>query len=149
MLPMSSTEEFRAGAERGEPIAQLRLALALLPAGEVDEALGWVEVARQRGAPEAYLVVAVRSVLVIGLNRDVPAAYAYVSQAAALGSARAQAQVAVLRDVDASFWESAPRGVQHFDAPRILALRGFIPKQACAWLIELARPRLARSTVYG
>jgi prolyl 4-hydroxylase len=146
---MSDVEQWRAGAERGEPIAQLRLALALVPRGEIAEALRWVEAARSKQAPEAYLVLAVLSVLGIGLQRDVARAYAYLKQAAELRSARAQAQLEALSAVDPAFWTSAPASVQHFDAPRIYTLRAFMPKQACAWLIELARPRLQRSTVYG
>jgi prolyl 4-hydroxylase len=114
------------------------------------EALQWVDAACRQGVPEAYIVLAVLFILGIGVKRDLAQAHVFLKQAAGLGSARAKAQLEIFGpDKIDEAWQGELRRVQHFDAPRVQSIEQLIPKAAAIWLIELARPRLQRSTVYG
>lgn len=109
-----------------------------------------VQRAADAGDTSAMQLMAVLTALGVGRPRNWHEALGYVSKAAAAGDERARGQLAVLGD-EASFdpaaWLSAPSAKQHFDAPRVLTIENFISPQACAWIMDQARPRLDAARV--
>jgi predicted 2-oxoglutarate/Fe(II)-dependent dioxygenase YbiX len=92
--------------------------------------------------------MAVLAALGEGRAQSWPEAYALVARAAAAGDTRAQGQLAALgklEDVQAAL--APPALQQRFETPRIATIEGFLPKAACAWIVEKARPQLSAARV--
>jgi prolyl 4-hydroxylase len=83
-----------------------------------------------------------------GRPRNWSQAHDLVARAAAKGDARAQAQLAVIgQPFDATRWLSPPPPIQHFASPRVLTFERFLSPEACAWIMNQARPRLEAARV--
>ena len=144
----------RSQANNGDPRAQTALAYAMLadqegPRGAA-EAVALLNTAAARGHADAFHLLAALAVMGIGRPRNLNDAYRGVQGAARLGDTSAAAQLAVLgRDgFDKAPWLKPVHLEQQADSPRIFIAKDFIPRFACDWLIEIARPQLKPSVVY-
>ncbi len=91
----------------------------------------------------------------------------YLQHAAELGSSSAQDQLRVLSGdgipcqagapdpwkrlrqfIEVSAWTSAPTPAVLSSAPRVLAVKGLVPPEACDWIVEQSRGRLVRAEVH-
>lgn len=107
------------------------------------------------GDAEALAFTAVLAGMGVGEPQSWPAAFERLGRAAALGSASAQAQLAVLAEphgsggpVDLAGWVTAAEREPLLRGPRISAARSFLSPTACAWLIARAEGRIAPAMVF-
>lgn len=112
------------------------------------------------GNPAAAAYAAVLAALGAGEAQDWPLALRRLARAAELGSASARRQLQLLSGLTDASWAEMASAVDLTSwltraavepvggNPRVLVSRSFLPPAACAWLIELARGRLARAGVY-
>lgn len=111
------------------------------------EGAGLIEKAARAGAGDAAHMMAVLSANGVGTAQSWSAAVDWLAKAEHLGDPRAAPQRAVI-GADVSDWLAPPSADPVRPDPRIGVARGFIPEQACDWLIERARGRLKHARVY-
>ncbi|MFT3728707.1 MAG: 2OG-Fe(II) oxygenase [Terricaulis sp.] len=77
------------------------------------------------------------------------AAFDFLKQAASVGDKRAKEQLAIVGDVAAveQNWLRAPPAVTRIEAQRVSTIEGFLSREACAWIINRARPALSEAMV--
>jgi hypothetical protein len=126
-----------AGDARAQYALGARLLVGRDAPHEPEEARRWIEAAAQQADADALQLAAVLAALA-GRWRE---GFDLVRQAAETGDARAKAQRAIIGDVFADQL-TVPVGACRFEAPRILTFESFLSPQACAWIIDKARPRL-------
>lgn len=150
---MDEPADLRLRAASGDPGAQLRYALALLKGRSSDEAraeaAALIALAAQKPHADALLLHAALAVNGIGRERSLSVAYECLHRAAALNDPRAAAQLGVLGD-EAQVREQWLKPInleQLAEAPRIFAIRDFIPADACDWLMAAAKDFLEPATV--
>jgi hypothetical protein len=138
----------RAGA--GDARAQYELGARLLVGRDApyapDEAVRLIDAAVKQDEPDALQLAAVLSGLGIGRAQDWGAAFDLVRRAAQTGDARARGQMAIVGERYADQL-ALPHVDQPFDAPRVLTLARFLSPQACAWIVDKARPSLETARV--
>ena len=145
---MTNLLQLRLGAEAGDSRAQVELAQNLLlgfpNAQQQREALHWVLTACEKGNADALRLHAALAATGLCRLQSFDDVHKLVTQAAALGDARARAQLALLgtEQFDAATWLAKPVATQHFSAPRIYTIQDFIPKPVCLWLIKQVRKRM-------
>lgn len=149
---MSETLVQRAAA--GDPQAQGRLGGLLLVGRGVpyqpQEGLQLIEAATAQNDPAALQLLAVLTALGVGRQQSWVDAVRLVARAAEAGDAQAQAQLAVLGNparFSVEEWFGRVKGVQRFTEPRVFTVTNFLPKAACAWIIERSRSRLEAARV--
>jgi hypothetical protein len=147
-------EALREAANSGDPRSQFQLAREMLIGRYVpydaETALRLVGAACQACYPQALLFHATLAALGIGRTQNFEDALDLVAQAAATGDARAQGQLAALGGRErfrVEEWLAPPIQRQHHTAPRIFTVENFLPREACAWLIQQTRNRLTRAKV--
>jgi len=109
------------------------------------EGLRLIESAVAQNDPAALKLSAVLTALGVGRRSNWVDAVRLLQRAAEAGDADAQAQLVVLGNpsrFDASEWFEEVEGAQRFTTPRIFTVTNFLPKAACAWIIERSRSRL-------
>lgn len=139
-------------ARSGEPRAQYQLGAALLVGRGApwapEQAYKLIDAAAERGDPDALRLGAVLSGLGAGRPQSWTKAYQLVRRAADLGDARAQAEIEILGEpFDAEAWLAPPPPVERFAAPRVLTFEHFLAPRVCAWIMDIAGPRLAAARV--
>ncbi len=138
----------RAGA--GDARAQYELGARLLVGRDApyapEDAVRLIDAAAKQEEPDALQLAAVLVALGVGRAQDWSAAFDFVRRAAEKGDARARGQLAVLGERYADQL-ALPPVEQAFDAPRILTLARFLSPEACAWIMDKARPSLDSARV--
>jgi predicted 2-oxoglutarate/Fe(II)-dependent dioxygenase YbiX len=145
-------EELKQRAEGGDIRAQAEWGARLLVGREApyapQEGLRLIERALSAEDTYALQFAAVLAALGYGRRQDWGEALGLVKRAAALGDAKARAQLAILGDgFDVGAWTRAAAATAHSTSPRVATAPGFIPRQWCAWFIEKARPQLSAARV--
>jgi prolyl 4-hydroxylase len=137
-------------ADAGQARAQYRLGARLLVGREAQyapqDALRWLEAATAQDEPDALQLMAVLTALGEGRAQSWSAARGLVERAAARGDARARGQLAIIGE-DIATWLAPAQARRHFEAPRIATIENFLPANACAWIMDKARPRLEAARV--
>ena len=129
------------------------------------EAVARVEADARDGAPAASHLLATLAGAGIGMPQSWPAALDHLANAARGGSVSARGQLEVLGSEGGASgeepWAALANSARIADwtapcakrvlnaAPRTVAIEGFLPKRACAWLIGLARGRVKQALVYN
>ena len=123
------------------------------PLAPVDGAALIAEAAQQ-GDASAWSYLAVLAAAGVGRAQSWPDAYAALERAHALGDATAAPQLALLAEIglrsasEAEQWIGAARRETLRDSPRFFTCAGFLPRAACTYLIERARPKLVQAKVF-
>lgn len=147
---MSDLASLQRQANAGEARAQYLLGARLLVGREAPfaprQAHALLNAAAAQHEPDALQLLGVLAALGEGCTQSWAEARCFVARAAAQGDARARSQLALIGD-DAEAWLAPPQSRRHFDAPRIATIEGFLPKPACAWIMDKARPSLAAARV--
>jgi prolyl 4-hydroxylase len=139
-------------ASSGDARAQYELGARLLVGRDApwapEPAHKLIAAAVAQEEPEALQFAAVLAALGEGRPQDWAAAHALVARAAARGDGRAQGQLAVVgQPFDLARWLSPPAPTERFAAPRVLTFERFLTPEACAWIMQQARPRLEAARV--
>lgn len=121
------------------------------------------------GDAEAAHRLAVLAAAGFRMAPDWGLALAQLGRAAALGSATARGQIAVLapdagsvaaasddaaawdqaaRTINPASWLAPPRPVMISPGPHVLSIPGFLPPAACGWIIQRASERVGPAEVY-
>lgn len=139
-------------AAAGEAQARYELGARLLVGRDApfapQQAHALLAAAADQGDGDALRLMAVLAALGEGGPQSWPAAWAFLTRAAAGGDVLAQAQLDILGtpgEVDA--WLAPPAGAVRFETPRVMTFEGFVAPAVCAWIIERARPRLEAARV--
>ena len=169
-MPADSIDTLERAALAGDRDAAAKLGLCYLTGRNVaaDPARGMslIEQATRAGDPRgAYLAATIASTS-FWRPRSWEAAFDYLLQAAEGGHEAAQPALRILaagpsgavdessdwdrmrRDIDLDAWATPPEPRLVREAPRIEVIEKFLPPAACEWLIEQARERLQRATIY-
>jgi len=138
-------------AASNDPRTQVRQAHLMLT-GRLpsfgDQAIKLVEAACAQKSAEALLHHAARAARGHGRPQNLDDAFAFVTQAAALGDTRAKGQlVALENELDRDAWLAPVALQQHQAAPRVFTAENFLSKPVCNWLMKQARKNLKRATV--
>jgi prolyl 4-hydroxylase len=115
------------------------------------DGLGMIRQAAALGDGEAAHLCAVIAAQDHGLPNRWQVACGYLTHAATLGHALAQAQLHFLSEsgsIDFARWLSPAPFRAVFEAPRIAIAEGFASAAECDWLIARARPRLSLAEIY-
>jgi prolyl 4-hydroxylase len=121
--------------------------------------------ASNAGCGQAAHIAAVMAAAGSGLPQDWNLALNCLRRSAELGWPLAQGQLALLAGetappatpdiwktlqdrVDIGPWSNLPASRRMFETPRIATVEKFLTPAICDWLIERARPRIARAKVY-
>lgn len=139
-------------AAAGDAAAQYALGARLLVGREAPyapvEALRLLEASAAQNSTDALQLMAVLAALGAGRAQSWEEAHQLVTRAAELGDARARGQRDVLGAAfDAAAWLSPPPAEQRFSAPRVATIEGFLAPEICAWIMDLARPKLDAARV--
>ena len=108
-------------------------------------------IAADAGDAEAAHRLAVLFAIGLGLPQDWRAALERLGQAAALGHATAERQLALLSSggrVDMAGWLTPPPPRTLSQGPAILAIDGFLPDAVCDWLKDRAEAMTEPALVY-
>ena len=114
------------------------------------EGMRLIESAAAQNDPTALQLLAVLAALGVGRRQSWVDAVRLVERAAETGDAQAQAQLVVLGDpsrFDVEEWFGPVDGSQRFETPRVYTVTNFLPKAACAWIIDRSRSRLEAARV--
>ncbi|MCX7358452.1 MAG: 2OG-Fe(II) oxygenase [Alphaproteobacteria bacterium] len=134
----------------GDARAQVELGKRLLVGRNApfapQDAINLIEAAAKQNNTEALQFSAVLAAAGIGRPQDWNAAFDFMRCAADQGDANAKAQLTIVGDRFADQLK-IPDATQHFDAPRVLTLEGFLAPGACAWIMDRARPSLDAARV--
>lgn len=145
---------------------QLQDALDRLADGSptaVTRAVPLFEAAARNGAAAGYVHLAALAAAGVGMPQDWTGALDFLLEGALGGSFSAQGQLSVLAGdgVGTGDWRALRQAVRIEDwmsprekqvvraSPRTVAVRQFLPRAACDWLIGRARGRLAPARVYN
>ena len=145
---------------------QLQDALDWLADGSptaVTRAVPLFEAAARNGAAAGYVHLAALAAAGVGMPQDWTGALDFLLEGALGGSFSAQGQLSVLAgdSVGTGDWRALRQAVRIEDwmsprekqvvraSPRTVAVREFLPRAACDWLIALAGGRLAPARVYN
>jgi hypothetical protein len=125
-----------------------------------------IEQAAQAGDPEGAWLAATVASCSFWRPRNWALAFDYLLQAARQGHAPARGALRLLAGgpsasavasddwramrnaIDLGAWMAAPQARMIREAPRIRVIDGFVSAAACDWLIDRARGRLSRATIY-
>lgn len=125
-----------------------------------------IEQAAEAGDPEAAWLAATIAASGFWRARNWDIAFDRLRRAAELGSAAARSSLGILAAgpagtpaetddwaalrgaIDLDDWLSPPTDTTVREAPRIRTTEGFVSHAVCDWLVERARLRLARATIY-
>ena len=159
-----------------DPQPAFKRALAILRGGtpaDLGQGIEALRAAISAGEPDAFCLMAALTAGGVGLPQSWPAAFDLLLDAAVRGSAAARAQIRVLAGTggdqlsveangrDPDVWTAYRRLILLEDwiapsekqvlcnAPRLIAIKNFLPLRACAWLIERAVDRLQPALLYG
>jgi hypothetical protein len=147
--------ELRSRAQGGDVQARLDLGVRLLSGeGSADEGVSEILAAYEGGLAESGTVMATIEAMGAGRPQDWSKAFDWLQRAAAAGSDRARAQLALLGrsstdqgfDIAALTAPPAKRPVS--ERPRIRVLEGFASAAECDWLIALAKDWLIPARVW-
>lgn len=153
--------ELRRAAERAEPQAALELGRRLLvgrgAAFRPDEGAHWLARAAELGVLDAVLACATLAAAGIGRPQSWDQALAHLQDAAAQGSANAQAQLRLIceawtpgeAEADLARWLTPPARTSLCEAPRVRTIVGFLPPAVCRWVVEMARDGLQPARMYN
>lgn len=97
---------------------------------------------------EAAALMAVLAGAGAGVEQSWEDAFAWLRRAERLGWADAARQLQVLEALPLADWLAPPRPRFLSQSPYIGVFDAFLPPKACEALIDLARPKLKRATVY-
>jgi prolyl 4-hydroxylase len=135
----------RQRASAGDASARSALGARLLVGRDApydpDEARRLIDAAAQQDESDALQLSAVLAALAGRWNE----AFGLVRRAAK-GDARAKAQLDVIGDEFTNQLD-IPRAAIPFDTPRVFTFESFLSPQACAWIIDKARPSLDAARV--
>lgn len=169
-MPVDPVDALERAALSGDRGAAARLGLCHLtgrnvPANPV-RGIALIEEAARAGDPEgAYLAATIASTS-FWRPRNWESAFDYLLQAAERGHEAAGAALRILAagpsgangegsdwgrmraGVDLDAWVTPPEPRLLREAPRIEVIEKFLPPAACEWLVERARGRLQRATIY-
>jgi hypothetical protein len=134
-------------------------------AGSLTDAVARAEADARNGLPAASQLLATLSAAGIGMPQSWPAALNHLANAARVGSASARGQLEVLGtdrggpgedpwtalagSARVGDWTAPCTKRVLNEAPRTVAIAGFLPKRACDWMIGLARGRVKPALVYN
>jgi prolyl 4-hydroxylase len=120
--------------------------------------------ASNEGCGQAAHIVSVLAASGAGLPQDWNVAINCLRRSAELGWAPSRDQLALLADapgssspeiwrqlqdkIDLSPWHKPPAPRSMFETPRIAVIENFLSPAICDWLVERARPKLARARIY-
>lgn len=149
---MSDLATLQRLATTGDARAQCTLGARLLVGREAPyapaEAHKWIDAAAAQNDADALHLLAALTALGEGRTQDWNKAHGFVARAAALGDAKARGLLQVLGDpFDPARWLQPPAPIARFETPRVATIEGFLPADACAWIIERARPKLEAARV--
>lgn len=145
---------------------QLQSALDLLALGSptaVTRSVAVFEAAARNGDAQGYCHLAALAAAGVGMPQDWSGALDFLLAGALGGSSSAQSQLALLAGESAAFddWRALHHAVRLQDwmiprekqvlraSPRTVAVRDFLSRATCDWLIGLARGHLAPARVYN
>jgi prolyl 4-hydroxylase len=136
----------RQRASAGDASARSALGARLLVGRDApydpDEARRLIDAAAHQDDADALQLSAVLA----ALSGEWSEAFGLVRRAAEAGDARAGAQLAIIGESPADQL-SIPNAEAPFDTPRVLTFESFLSPQACAWIIDKARPNLDAARV--
>jgi hypothetical protein len=140
-------------AQKGDARAQAELGARLMfgraaPYAPADGAR-LLHAAAERRDSYALQFMGVLAALGEGRSQSWKDAFAFLAQAAEVGDKRAKEQLRVVGGFEAleQNWLRAPAAVTHFEAQRISTMESFLSRDACAWIINKARPALSEAMV--
>jgi hypothetical protein len=171
--PETALDELRRAAQSGEPSAQVELGKRLLAGndGSQQEGASLIAAAAQQGHAEAAAVAANLIGAGAATAQDWSMALMYLQQAAEGGWQAARQQLALLsgdaelrreaesapppdiwgrlrRGIDLASWLGpAPKTIVS-QSPAIATYDAFLAPDVCDWIIERARPGIARARVF-
>lgn len=119
--------------------------------------------AAEAGSADAMVLAATLAAAGVGRPNDWNEAFDWLERAANAGHARAAAQLDLLADafspadpaktvrqrIDLAAWLNPPAKVNLCESPRLRTITGFLPPAVCRWIMEMARGRLARATMFN
>ncbi len=141
----------------GDVEAKTRLAKRLIVGDRAPllwrEGASFLREATKQGGAEAAALLAVLVAAGLGGRHDWNEALNLAGLAAERGFTSAGDQLRVLEScsggrIDFNAWASVPSAIALHDDPDIRLFQSFLNDEVCDWLIERARPRLARARVY-
>jgi hypothetical protein len=144
-------------AQLGDVEAKTRLAKRLIVGDRAPllwrDGAGLMQEAAVAGGAEAAALLAVLAAAGAGGVPDWPAALRLARVAAQRGWQPAARQLAVLSTaapgvIDPAAWVQPSASVALHRGPDVRLFPAFLNEQVCTWLVERARPRLARARVY-
>lgn len=171
----TTLQRLETAATGGSAAAMTELGLLLLGRGagaaRQAEAVDWLHKAAAQDDAQACAQLAVLAGAGVYLAQDWAVALDGLQRAAELGWAPAQAELTLLAagpgaavvttqpyagtrwrklraGVDVCEWTTAPPRRALAEGPRLRCFEGFVGAAVCDWLIERARPRLARARTY-
>jgi prolyl 4-hydroxylase len=147
---MNDAGTLRTQAAGGDPRAQVLLARSLLKGFDapVFEVVRLLREACAQNNADALLLHGALATIGLGRAQSFDDAFAYVTQAAALGDTRARGQLGALGKTFDTAWIAAAASVQQSNAPRIFTVEKFLPLAVCDWLKRSAKKRLRPSKTY-
>jgi hypothetical protein len=174
---MSASElvDWRTRASAGDVEAKATLGhrLVMNKGEHLEEGIQWTAAAAKEGNREAAYLMAVLQAGGIGVEQDLSASLAHLQQAAESGHQQAQAELAALvgnwplvdrihsgkgpsqsnwrqlrRAVNVAAWAAIPDGQILFQDPRIAAVKKYMSRELCDWVIGLGRAHLERAKIY-
>ncbi|HZX23451.1 MAG TPA: 2OG-Fe(II) oxygenase [Woeseiaceae bacterium] len=167
---MPDTEGNESAASSDDAGATARLGLEHLTGrgrpADPSRGIALIEQAAEAGDPEAAWLAATIAASGFWRARNWDIAFDRLQHAAELGSGAARSSLAVLAAgpagspseledwaalrgaIDLDDWLSPPAGSTVREAPRIRTIEAFVSPAVCDWLVDRARRRLARATIY-
>jgi hypothetical protein len=155
-----------AKADSAEAIRRLALSLLNFQPNQTGEAIGMLKRAGELGDAESLHLCAMFAGWDMALENRIDITMDMLLRAAEHGHALAQSQMLLLagmgstphdildwralRDkIDSNYWSEIPESRFLSSSPHIEVFDGFLRADICDWLVERARPKLSRATVYS
>lgn len=146
-------------AQRGEPQAAYELGRRLLVGDRApfrpEEGASWVERAAGLRQPAALRLAATLAAAGVGRSQSWDQAIRWLAAAADAGDPDASAQIELIASawggaaIDLQAWLNPPARKAICEAPRLRVVEGFLPAPVCRRIVEMARPRVERATMYN
>jgi len=153
-----SFETLVKAAQAGHPVAATELGLRLVSgaAGPFDPAAGnkWIEAAAKARFPEAMRWLALLSATGNGRTQSFGEALTLLAAAAQAGDSFSAKQLGVITSSGINSDESLeaflnpPKPDVRSEAPRIISMENFLPRDICRWFANRALPKLERANTY-